>query len=64
MAAEVSSPVLVGRDAELAELSTALDAGRPGCHGGLVLIEGDAGIGKSRLVDDFARQAESRGAGL
>ena len=48
----VSSPVLVGRDAELTELTTALDRAAGG-HGGLVLIEGDAGIGKSRLVDDF-----------
>ena len=57
----MSSPVLVGRDAELTELTTALDRAAGG-HGGLVLIEGDAGIGKSRLVDDFARQAESSGS--
>ena len=58
----VSSPVLVGRDAELTELTTALDRAAGG-HGGLVLIEGDAGIGKSRLARRLRRQAESSGAG-
>ena len=53
--------MLVGRDAELTELTAALHRAVGG-HGGLVLIEGDAGIGKSRLVDDFARQAESSGS--
>jgi DNA-binding CsgD family transcriptional regulator/tetratricopeptide (TPR) repeat protein len=42
-------PVLVGRSAELAELRAACDAG-----GGLVLVSGEAGIGKTRLLREFA----------
>jgi DNA-binding CsgD family transcriptional regulator/energy-coupling factor transporter ATP-binding protein EcfA2 len=47
-------PPLVGRDAELAELKEALSA-----RGELVLVSGEAGIGKSRLVRELARVAEA-----
>jgi predicted ATPase len=56
----VSSPVLVGRSSQLAALGTALDEvgrGRP-CA---VMVGGEAGVGKSRLVTAFA--AQSRAAG-
>ncbi|MEO7422006.1 MAG: AAA family ATPase [Ornithinibacter sp.] len=44
-------PPLVGRSAEMAELRGAYDSLGPG--GGVVLVEGEAGIGKTRLVEDF-----------
>ena len=43
----------VGRTAELQELERHLQAAREG-RGGLVLLSGEAGVGKSRLIDDFA----------
>jgi predicted ATPase len=42
----------VGREPELARLTTLLDELRSG-HGRLVLVTGDPGIGKTRLVDAF-----------
>jgi len=53
-------PVLVGRDAALAGLSQALD-GAIDAHGGMVLIGGEAGIGKSRLAAETLQQAVTRG---
>src|SRR5512143_772151 len=51
----VSSPAFVGRDEELARLHAALQAaaaGRPG----MLLVAGEAGVGKSRLIERFAEQ--------
>ncbi|HVL33076.1 MAG TPA: AAA family ATPase, partial [Actinomycetota bacterium] len=48
-------PVFVGRDTELAMLARSADDG-----GGLVLVEGEAGIGKSRLLREFASRFGSR----
>ena len=56
----VTSPVLVGRGVELAELRAALDHARAGA-GGLVLVDGEAGIGKSRLLEEFAPGPRRRG---
>lgn len=53
------SPVLVARSEELAELAERRRAASRG-HGSLVLISGDAGIGKSRLVAAF-RETLSNG---
>ena len=56
----VSSPVLVGRSSQLAVLETALGEvgrGRPSA----VMVGGEAGVGKSRLMTEFA--ARSRAAG-
>ncbi|MDB5072149.1 MAG: hypothetical protein JWM87_3260, partial [Candidatus Eremiobacteraeota bacterium] len=50
-----------GRAAELAALRERFDAMAAG-HGGLVLIGGEAGIGKTRLVREFATACEARGA--
>ncbi|MGE3858253.1 MAG: adenylate/guanylate cyclase domain-containing protein, partial [Dehalococcoidia bacterium] len=58
----VPSP-LVGRDDDLARLAAALDAVSRGA-GHLVAIGGEAGIGKSRLVVEFAALARARGAGV
>src|SRR4051812_43642760 len=54
-------PVLVGREEELAALTAALDsavAGEPA----VVLIGGEAGVGKTRLVAEAAERARDAGA--
>ena len=56
-----TSAVLVGREAELAALRSALkraDTTEPVT----VLLGGEAGVGKTRLVDDFGRYATTTGA--
>lgn len=57
MAQRVVSPVLVGRSEELAGLTTALDmAVEQGPA--VALVAGEAGIGKSRLLAEFARSLD------
>ena len=46
----------VGRKEELEALEAALDAGRDQ-RGSMVLITGEPGIGKSRLIEEFAERA-------
>jgi DNA-binding CsgD family transcriptional regulator len=57
----VLSPGLVGRASELAVLDAAL-AGTAGGEPGAVLIGGEAGVGKTRLVNEFAARARQAGA--
>src|SRR6185369_9884644 len=52
---------LYGRAAELRTLMAAWTAARAG-HARVVLITGEAGIGKTRLVAELARRAENAGA--
>jgi DNA-binding NarL/FixJ family response regulator len=54
-------PVLVGRDAELGSLETIL-AEVVTRTGRVALVGGDAGIGKSRLLDAFISRARASGA--
>ncbi len=54
------SPVLVGRDAELRALITALDAAATGA-GRAVFLTGDPGVGKSRLAAELSSVAAARG---
>ena len=52
---------LVGRDADMATLVGSLDAALGG-RGGFVSIVGEAGLGKSRLVEELLRDPRTRGA--
>jgi DNA-binding SARP family transcriptional activator/tetratricopeptide (TPR) repeat protein len=52
---------LYGRAAELRTLTAAWAAARAG-HGRVVLITGEAGIGKTHLVTELARRADNAGA--
>jgi DNA-binding SARP family transcriptional activator len=52
---------LIGRERELGVLLDGLDETLSG-HGGLFVIVGEAGIGKSRLADELAAQAREGGA--
>jgi DNA-binding NarL/FixJ family response regulator len=60
MATRVSSPVVVGRDAELHTIESALNRAAAGetIH---LLIAGEAGVGKTRLTSEAARLAANRG---
>src|SRR6201992_4084322 len=55
------SPVLVGRAAEMATLQAAVETVRQG-EPAAVLIGGEAGMGKTRLIGEFT--AAARGAGV
>ncbi len=57
----IFKPQLVGRDAELAQLSGALEAVAGG-EGSTVFLSGEAGVGKTRLVEELISAAEERGA--
>jgi predicted ATPase len=57
----VSSPNFVGRAEELDLLDAAFERVTGG-RTATVLIGGDAGIGKTRLVEEFCRRARDRGA--
>ena len=52
-------PVIYGRDRERAQLGELLDSAIEG-YGSLALISGEAGIGKTTLVDDLIYEAEQR----
>ncbi|HET7036646.1 MAG TPA: AAA family ATPase, partial [Thermomicrobiaceae bacterium] len=54
-------PLLVGREREQGSLRQQLDQ-MLGGHGGVVLVGGEVGIGKSTLVEDLSVQAEEAGA--
>ncbi len=58
--ASVFCPVTVGRDDELAQLDEALAAVRNG-RGGMVVLAGEAGIGKSRLAGEAENRARMDG---
>ncbi len=53
-------PEIIGRRAEIAAIENALDAVQRGATR-VLIIEGEAGIGKSRLVDELKRAVRERG---
>jgi DNA-binding CsgD family transcriptional regulator len=61
MSGRASSPVLVGRDEQMAVLEAAFASARQGGPSA-VLLGGEAGVGKSRLVSEFAQAAAGAGA--
>src|SRR5581483_5313821 len=56
-----TSARLVGRDAEFAALGDVLKRARAG-EPAAVLVGGEAGVGKTRLVEEFLGAARSDGA--
>ncbi|WP_289231613.1 AAA family ATPase [Barrientosiimonas endolithica] len=54
----VADQPLVGRDADLAELVERLEAGTSS----VVLLGGDAGVGKTRLLTELTARAQESGA--
>lgn len=54
---EVSSPIFFGREQELAQLDGFLEKALAG-QGGVVFVIGEAGQGKTSLVNEFARRAQ------
>ena len=52
---------LAGRAAEIGKIRQRLDAASAG-QTGLVVVEGEPGAGKTRFLEEVARDAESRGA--
>src|SRR5271170_1789542 len=61
MSGRASSPVLVGRDEQMAALDAAFASVRQGGPSA-VLLGGEAGVGKSRLVGEFGAAAMAAGA--
>ena len=60
-AVQTARGAIVGRERELAELVGGLDNAFAG-RGGLFLLVGEPGIGKSRLAEELIAQARARGA--
>src|SRR6185312_12600066 len=58
--ARVLCPSLIGREAELSTLEDALLAALRG-DGGVVIVGGEAGMGKTRLVNSLAARARTLG---
>ena len=61
MSGRAASPFLVGRDEQMAALDAAFDSVRQGGPTA-VLLGGEAGVGKSRLVSEFGQAATAAGA--
>jgi DNA-binding NarL/FixJ family response regulator len=61
MSGRASGPVLVGRDTQMAALDAAFADVRQGGPTA-VLLGGEAGVGKSRLVSEFGQAAAATGA--
>src|SRR5215831_2211053 len=60
VALRVSSPVLVGRAAEAAQLWAAFECAQAGSPA-TVVVAGEAGVGKTRLVTELIARARAQG---
>jgi class 3 adenylate cyclase/tetratricopeptide (TPR) repeat protein len=58
---EESRAAFVGRRTELREFAAVAEACRETGHGRAIVVRGDAGIGKTRLVEEFTAIAKERG---
>jgi len=56
----LTSPVFIGRTEQLAQITQALDKA-PGGESSILLVGGEAGVGKSRLVSEGLHIAQDRG---
>ena len=54
MGDRLTSPVIVGRQRELGVLKAALEATEGGTPS-VVILSGDAGVGKTRLIEEFLK---------
>ena len=61
VAEEATRTAFVGRQAELRQFSGAVEACRETSHGEAIVVRGEAGIGKTRLVEEFAAAAVDKG---
>ena len=61
VAKRVSSPELIGREEELATLADAVERAADG-EFTAILVAGEAGVGKTRLIAEMARRAADAGA--
>ena len=52
-------PLVVGREMEMTALRTAL-AQAEAAHGGVIVLAGEAGVGKSRLLSELAGHGAAR----
>ena len=59
----MTSRAILGRSSELAAIAAALDRALDG-HGGIFLLTGEPGIGKTRLAEEISDTAERRGAAV
>ncbi len=57
----LARPPFVGREHEIAELGRLIASAQSG-RGGLVLVSGEAGIGKTRVLEELAERARRGGA--
>ncbi|PKB73402.1 MAG: hypothetical protein BZY75_02130 [SAR202 cluster bacterium Io17-Chloro-G7] len=57
------SPIFVGRSSEFVRLATALDDALEN-RGRLVMLAGEPGIGKTRIMEHLASRAEAQGASV
>jgi len=55
----LAEPILVSRECELEQLHSLLDLATKG-EGNTVFVSGEAGVGKTRLVNEFLQSAKKQ----